>query len=136
MTVPHQVGDPVRSLVGFPVNGDGITSQSLPPATNVLTPSAADNQQRKRPRPKETENIPDQYRAKRAKIPNPRVQMLRRENEQLLIEIEVCQKQLSLLKRVYRTRQRPNTILERLEEQIQEAQSLLQEDALNDSEGL
>ena len=133
MTVPHQVGDPVRSLVGFPVNGDGITSQSLPPATNVLTPSAADNQQRKRPRPKEAENIPDQYRAKRAKIPNPRVQMLRRENEQLLIKIEVHQKQLSLLKRLYRTRQRP---MERLEEQIQEAQSLLQEDALNDFEGL
>ena len=118
MTVPPQAGDP---------------------------PSVSEDQQiemfdkhreRSRPKFRPKRYIPVTSCNWREALRKYRVRVLNRENEQLLIEIEVFQKQLALLKRVYRTiRQRPKTILERLEKQIQEAQSLLIEDALDDFEG-
>lgn len=170
MVAPHQVGDLVRSFVRVPGSGSEKSAkpafcdlarastlaatvsvpQNLPPATNVLTQSPSstqnpNNQQRKRPRSEETEEVKDSTSAPQAKvphveaspagipvktipvtlmavrIPNAEVQKLKEENEQLRKENETLKKQLSLFKQLIRNPQRLNSVLRRLEEKAQEA---------------
>ena len=171
MVAPHQVGDLVRSFVRVPGSGSEKSAKpafcdlarastlaatvavpkDFPPATNVLTQSPSstqipnNNQQRKRPRTEETEEVKDSISAPQAKvphtetppasapiktipvtllvvhIPNAEVQKLKEENEQLRKENETLKKQLSLFKQLIRNPQRLNSVLSRLEEKAQEA---------------
>ena len=169
MVAPHQVGNVVRSFVRVPGSGSerfagpafcdlakastlaatvsvpATISVPLPPTTNVpaQSPPIQNNQQRKRPRSKETKKAKESISAPKAKaphmkppsagapvktinvillavrIPNAEVEKLKEDNEQLRKENEKLKKQLSLFKQLIRNPQRLNSVLRHLE--VQEA---------------